>query len=90
MKDLYLEIVTPANILYEGNVGLVDLPGVNGRFTILRNHGDIISLLTEGEVKVIGEDGVERFFSCNKGSVECLNNKITVLMNEGEQIVKDK
>lgn len=86
MKNLYLEIITPTTILYEGNIALVDLPGVNGRFTILRNHGDIISILTEGEVKVIGEDGVERFFSCNNGSVECLNNNIIVLMNEGKLI----
>lgn len=88
MKDLFLEIITPTTILYEGNVVLVDLPGVNGRFTILRNHGDIISILTDGEVRVIGENGVERFFSCDKGSVECLNNKIIVLMNEGEEIKK--
>ena len=86
MKNLYLEIITPTTILYEGNIALVDLPGVNGRFTILRNHGDIISILTEGEVKVIGEDGVERFFSCNNGSAECLNNNIIVLMNEGKLI----
>ncbi len=85
-KNLYLEIITPTTTLYEGNVVLVDLPGVNGRFTILRNHGDIISILTEGKVRVIGEDSVERFFSCDSGSVECLNNKIVVLINHGRQI----
>lgn len=85
-EDLYLEIITPVKTLYQGDIISIDLPGTNGRFTILRNHGAIISILTSGKIQVVGKDGVERFYTCNKGSIECKNNRITVLIDKGEQI----
>jgi len=79
--DLYLELITPEGILYSGPVGLVDVPGAAGRFTILREHGAIISTLKNGFIRVIGKDSVERRFNCNGGGVvECVDNHVTILM----------
>ena len=80
--DLYLEIITPEGVLYSGSVGLIDLPGASGRFMILREHGSIISTLKEGFVRIIGKDSVERSFDCTGGVVECLDNNVTVLIDE--------
>lgn len=52
MNDLYLEIVSPVAILFEGPVGMVDIPGTMGRFTILRDHAPIVSTLAAGRVRV--------------------------------------
>ncbi|WP_234408357.1 hypothetical protein [Marinilabilia salmonicolor] len=38
MEDLYLEIITPEKILYDGHVGMVEVPGAAGRFVLLRDH----------------------------------------------------
>jgi len=81
MTDLYLEVVTPEEILFEGPVGMVEVPGTSGRFTVLRDHAPIISTLVEGRIRVIGKDGVERFFNCKKGVVESRDNHMTVLMD---------
>lgn len=81
MRDLYLELVTPEEILFKGPVGMVEVPGTGGRFTVLRDHAPIISTLIEGRIRVIGKDGVERFFQCRKGVVECKDNHMTVLMD---------
>ena len=79
--DLYLELVTPEHILFSGDIGLVDLPGKAGRFTMLRDHGNIISTLAKGSIRIVGKDNVERIFECSGGVVECVDNKVTVLIS---------
>ena len=86
MMDLYLEVVTPEEILFEGRVGMVEVPGSTGRFTVLRDHAPIISTLIQGRIRVIGKDGVERFFECRKGVVECKDNHMTVLMDHPPKV----
>jgi F-type H+-transporting ATPase subunit epsilon len=81
MNDLHLEIVTPNEILFEGPIGLVDIPGATGRFTLLRGHGPIISNLVTGTVRVISRVGIEHLFTCKGGVVECLNDKVVILMD---------
>ncbi|MCL2072289.1 MAG: F0F1 ATP synthase subunit epsilon [Marinilabiliaceae bacterium] len=82
--DLYLELVTPEVILYSGAVGLIDVPGVSGRFQILREHGAIISILKKGIIRIIGKDSVERKYNCTGGTVECFENRVTILMDHPE------
>lgn len=81
MNDLYLEIVSPEAILFEGPVGMVDIPGTMGRFTILRDHAPIVSTLSAGRVRVISKDGRELFFPCREGVVECKDNHLTLLID---------
>ena len=45
-----LEIVTPDQIVFSGEVSLVTVPGTSGRFTILENHAPIISSLSAGNI----------------------------------------
>ena len=78
--DLNLEIITPEKILYSANIGLVQLPGINGSFTVLKNHAAIISKLVPGKIRVIGKDGKESLFECQGGMFECSNNKASVLI----------
>lgn len=81
MDDLYLEIITPEDILYEGPVGLVEVPGAAGRFVLLRDHAPVISTLTRGDIRVIAKQGFEHHFYCKEGVVECHDNHMIILMN---------
>ena len=45
-----LKIISTTEVLFEGEVSLVSLPGTNGRFTVLRNHASLISTLTPGKI----------------------------------------
>lgn len=81
MMDLYLEVVTPEEILFNGTIGLVDVPGSAGRFTVLRDHGPIMSTLTAGVIRVISKEGTEHHFKCREGFLECYNNHVTILMD---------
>lgn len=45
-----LKIISTTEVLFEGEVSLVSLPGTMGRFTVLNNHASLISTLTKGSV----------------------------------------
>ncbi|MDO6759885.1 F0F1 ATP synthase subunit epsilon [Tamlana sp. 2_MG-2023] len=49
---MYLEIVSPEATFFSSEVDSVTVPGVEGEFQMLQNHAPIVSLLTEGTVKV--------------------------------------
>lgn len=76
---MILEIVTPDETVYSGDVKLVQVPGTNGSFEVLKNHAPIISTLESGKVKVIENDDSEKFFSISKGVIEVNKNKIILL-----------
>ncbi len=80
-NDLQLEIITPEKILFQEAIGLVEVPGRQGRFTILRGHAPIISVLEKGNIRVQGKTGTEYNFECEAGYLECTDNKVTVLLN---------
>jgi F-type H+-transporting ATPase subunit epsilon len=49
---MILEIITPENKLYSGEVDSVTLPGVDGSFQLLNNHAPIVSTLAAGTVRI--------------------------------------
>lgn len=74
-----LEIITPKEKLYQGEVTLVSLPGTLGAFEILKNHAPVISTLTSGEIKIIDTEKKSHIFKVKSGLVEASNNFIWVL-----------
>ena len=76
---MHLEIITPEKSLYSGEVVLVQLPGKDGSFEILKNHAPIISILKKGTIKLRPCEGDDIFFEINGGVVECKKNVISVL-----------
>ena len=49
---MILEVITPDEVLYKGNVSQVVLPGLDGSFGILDSHAPLISALAKGDVRV--------------------------------------
>ena len=90
---MYLEIVSPENTLFSGEVTSVAVPGVNGEFEMLTNHAPIVSILTKGHIKIAGntiqlEKEVEAKFTksdngvwlaINSGTLEMKDNKLIIL-----------
>jgi F-type H+-transporting ATPase subunit epsilon len=76
---MQLEIISPEQTIYSGEVSLVQLPGIDGSFEILNNHAPLISVLATGKVKI--EDALKQtqFFDIKGGVVEVLHNKVLVL-----------
>jgi F-type H+-transporting ATPase subunit epsilon len=78
---MHLEILTPEELFFEGEVSLVKLPGSweKGSFEILENHAPIISALVGGVLKIKDVDG-ERKFVIKEGFVEASENNVSVLV----------
>jgi F-type H+-transporting ATPase subunit epsilon len=81
-NDLQLEIITPVKTIFNQTIGLVEVPGQKGRFTVLKNHAPIISILDEGTIRVQENTGTEHTFECPGGYLECDQNHITILFNK--------
>lgn len=73
-----LKIITPEKDIFEGEADLVQLPGSDGLFEILKNHAPMIAALGKGKMKV-GNNGNFQYFEINGGVMEVLNNNILVL-----------
>lgn len=54
-----LKIISAEDVLFEGEVDLVRLPGEKGAFTVLRNHASLISVLVAGEITYVKAGGEE-------------------------------
>lgn len=76
---MQLEIITPDNKIYSGEVTLVQLPGKDGSFEILKDHAAMIAALKKGKMRIVEADKQVKFFEINGGVAEVLNNKILVL-----------
>ncbi|MEI7500618.1 MAG: ATP synthase F1 subunit epsilon [Bacteroidota bacterium] len=76
-----VEIITPDSTIFTGdNVGLVQLPGIDGSFEVMNNHAPLISVLQQGKIKIINKgEKEEHFFDIKGGVIEVLNNKVLVL-----------
>ena len=89
---MQLEVLTPDQELFNGEIESIVLPGIDGYFGILNNHAPIIAALGKGVVTLNGgknatgslvdkKKGIpETFeFDIKGGTVEMNNNKVIVL-----------
>ena len=76
---MQLEIITPEQTIYSGQVNLVQLPGIDGSFEVLNDHAPLISVLGVGRIKVQDASKQLLYFEIKDGVVEVLFNKILVL-----------
>ena len=76
---MYLEVITPDMKLFEGEVSVVELPGIDGSFELLNNHAPLVSALKKGKIKIVDKEKATKFLDINGGVIEISNNKIIVL-----------
>ena len=83
-----LKVISPQEMLFEGDVDSVTLPGVMGSFTVLKNHASLIACLTAGNLhyRTSGDNANENQeaekVSIPGGLVSVYKNEVTVCLNE--------
>lgn len=83
---MQLDILTPEKKVYSGEATSVKLPGIeNNNFELLDNHAPLITALGEGVLKFTNSEG-ETKLEINDGFVECLQNKVVVLVGGAKEI----
>lgn len=74
-----IEIITPDNKIFEGDIRSVRVPGKKGSFQVLKDHAPIISTLDKGVVIIVDNSGNESRYEINGGVIEVKMNKIILL-----------
>lgn len=72
-----LKIISVAEIMFEGEVSAVHLPGTMGAFTVLPGHATLISTLTPGRVRYTDATG-EHQVEITGGLVDIYANTVSV------------
>ena len=83
---MLLEIYTPDQKVFEGQVDSATFPGAKGSFQVLNNHAPLISTLDKGRVVYKSNNNQETVI-IGGGVVEVLNNKVVLL---AESILTDE
>ena len=80
-----LEIISPQQTVFNDEIELCILPGIEGDFGILKNHMPFLTTLRIGIAYIYKNKNIIETFLVNGGIVEVSNNKCTLL---SEDVVK--
>ena len=83
---MILEILTPEQKIFSGDVYGVQLPGIAGLFEVLDRHAPMVSALKDGNLKILKDKTQTTSYTIISGFVEVLNNKTTVLVEGAEEV----
>ena len=79
------EIASQDRMIFEGDVDIVVIPGIDGEMGILPNHAPLLTLMKMGVVKVRAS-GHEEYFTVTGGLAEVQPEIITILAEASENV----
>jgi F-type H+-transporting ATPase subunit epsilon len=79
MAGLHFELVSPARLLFTGNVASVTIPGTEGDMGILPGHAPVLSTLRPGVVSIDKGSGQPERIFVRGGFAEVNPSGLTVL-----------
>lgn len=78
MVNLNLKIVTPEQIVYEGEADQVNVSTTKGELGILPHHASLMAKLLPGELR-IKKSGKVSFFAIGDGFLQVEDNNLTIM-----------
>lgn len=75
-----LKIISATDIVFEGEVTSVTLPGALGSFTVLHNHASLVSTLVGGTIEFTDADGHRDSRDIPGGVADVDNNVVSVCL----------
>ena len=80
MTKISFDLVSPENLIFNDEVGMIIVPGKDGDIGVLPGHSKLLSSLRPGRVMVYGEDkNLLKSFFVSGGFVEVNPEKCIVL-----------
>jgi len=79
MSGLHFELVSPARLLFSGEVASVQLPGTEGEMGIFPGHAPLLSTLRPGVVTISRETGASEKIFVRGGFAEVNPSGLTLL-----------
>ena len=81
MAAFHFELVSPEKLLFSGDVEQVVAPGVDGQFTVLKDHAPVMTTLKAGVVRIDAGGAVEKLF-VRGGFADVSANGFTILAEQ--------
>jgi F-type H+-transporting ATPase subunit epsilon len=81
------EIVSQDRMVFEGDVDIVVVPGVDGEMGILPRHAPLLSALKMGVIR-IRDQGKEQEFTLSGGVVEVQPDIVTIMADAAENVAE--
>jgi len=75
---LKLEIVTPEETVYSGDVEMVTLPAIVGQIGVYPLHTPLITQMVPGEI-IVRKDGHDVFIASGEGLIEVTADSVAIL-----------
>jgi len=85
-KMINLEIITPDEIKYKGQVKLLVAPGTLGSLGILPEHAPLLSPLEKGKLMIRPEENKDLYMNTGEGLIEVKDNNVSILVDYVEEI----
>ena len=83
MSTIAFDLVSPEQLLYNDEVGMIIVPGKDGDIGVLPGHSKVLSSLRPGRVMIYGEDkNLLKSFFISGGFVE-INSEKCIVLAEG-------
>ena len=87
MATISFDLVSPENLIFNDEVGMIIVPGKDGDFGVLPGHSKVMSSLRPGRVMVYGEDkNLLKSFFVTGGFTEVNPEKCIVLAENVDEI----
>ena len=87
MATISFDLVSPEQLLFNGEVGMIIVPGKDGDIGVLPGHSKVLSSLRPGRVMVYGENkNLLKSFFVTGGFVEINSEKCIILAEEIDEI----
>ncbi len=76
-KVLKVSVISPENVLFEGEVSSVVAPAFDGEVGILENHAPMMTLLGKGSLRLGG--GGDKRFEIEGGFLQVVDNTVRIV-----------
>ena len=84
-KTFQLDIITPSNVISQGQVEYLRAPSADGFFGIMGGHAVATMLMDIGEIKVT-KDGKEFYYATNGGFADIRPEGVMLLVETAEEV----
>jgi F-type H+-transporting ATPase subunit epsilon len=82
MATFHLDLVSPAKLIFAGDVTQVDVPGLEGDFGVLAGHAPLVATLKPGVLTVFADGAPQRYVVLG-GFAEVSSEGLTILADIG-------
>ena len=87
MATISFDLVSPENLIFNDEVGMIIVPGKDGDFGVIPGHSKVMSSLRSGRVMVYGENkNLLKAFFVSGGFAEVNPEKCIVLAESVDEI----